>query len=208
MYAELHPEHVSGLILRGIFLCRQSDLDWIYRDGGLNRFYPDYWEDFIRPLRDHPRVADPVAAYYDILTGDNELAKMGAAKAWALWEARCATLHPSHDILEQFTDLHNAMAIARIESHYFVNRAFIAENQILADAHKLRGIPGIIVHGRYDMLCRLDAATALHHLWTDSELHIVREAGHAAAEPGITDGLIRATREMARLLSDDTESAG
>ncbi len=208
LYAEQYPQHVSGMILRGIFLCRQSDLDWMYKDGGLNRFYPDYWEDFLRPLRGHPQADDPVQAYYSILTGDNELAKMGAAKAWALWEARCSTLHPSHDIMEQFTDTHAAMAIARIETHYFAHQTFIAENQILANVDKLRGIPGIIVHGRYDMLCRLEAASTLHHAWPDSELHIVREAGHAAAEPGIADGLIRATREMLRLLSNDTESAG
>lgn len=209
LYAEQFPQRVSGLILRGIFLCRQSDLDWMYRDGGMNRFYPDYWEDFMQPLHGHPLAnADPVAAYYEILTGDNELTRMAAAKAWSLWEARCATLHPSHDIMEQFTDIHNATAIARIETHYFVNRTFIAENQILANASKLRGIPGIIVHGRYDMLCRLEGAVALHHAWPDAELHIVREAGHAASEPGITDALIRATRDMARLLSDDTESAG
>lgn len=209
LYAEQYPQHVSGLILRGIFLCRQSDLDWIYRDGGMNRFYPDYWEDFMRPLHGHPLAsADPVAAYYEILTGDNELTRMAAAKAWSLWEARCATQHPSHDIMEQFTDLHNATAIARIEAHYFVNHAFIAENQILANAHQLRGIPGIIVHGRYDMLCRPEAAVALQCAWPDAELHIVREAGHAASEPGITDALIRATRDMARLLSGDTESAG
>ncbi|HSC74839.1 MAG TPA: prolyl aminopeptidase [Pseudomonadales bacterium] len=209
LYAEQYPQQVSGLILRGIFLCRQSDIDWMYRDGGMNRFYPDYWEDFMRPLCDHPLAdSDPVAAYYELLTGDNELTRMAAAKAWSLWEARCATLHPSHDIMEQFTDIHNATAIARIETHYFVNRAFIAENQILANAHKLRGIPGIIVHGRYDMLCRLEAAVALHNVWPDAELHIVREAGHAASEPGITDALIRATRDMARLLSNDTESAG
>ncbi len=208
LYAQQYPQHVSGLILRGIFLCRQRDLDWMYRDGGMNRFYPDYWEDFLQPLQHHPQKDDPVAAYYDILTGDNEVAKMAAAKAWSLWEARCATLHPSHDIMEQFTDIHNAMAIARIEAHYFVHCAFIGENEILANAGKLRGIPGIIVHGRYDMLCPLDGAVALHHAWPDAELHIVREAGHAAAEPGIADALVRATRDMARLLSDDTESAG
>jgi proline iminopeptidase len=208
LYAQQYPQHVSAMILRGIFLCRQSDLDWMYRDGGLNRFYPDYWEDFVRPLRNHPKAIDPVAAYYDILVGDNELAKMAAAKAWSLWEARCSTLHPSHDIMEQFTDLHSAMAIARIETHYFAHQTFISENQILINADKLRGIPGIIVHGRYDMLCRLDGAVALHGAWPDSELHIVREAGHAAAEPGITDALIRATREMLRILSDDTETAG
>jgi proline iminopeptidase len=203
LYAEQYPQHVSGMILRGIFLCRQSDLDWMYRDGGMNRFYPDYWEDFMRPLRDHSKAGDPLAAYYDILTGDNELAKMGAAKAWSLWEARCATLHPSHDIMEQFTDVHNAMAIARIETHYFMNRTFIAENQILDNAANLRGIPGIIVHGRYDMLCRLEAAVALHHAWPDATLQIVREAGHAASEPGTTDALIRATRDMARWLSEE-----
>ncbi len=207
LYAQQYPQRVSALILRGVFLCRQSDIDWIYRDG-LNHFYPDYWEDFLQPLRAHPQKNNPVLAYLDILTSGDELSCMGAAKAWALWEARCSTLHPGHDILEQFSDLRTALAIARIEAHYFSQRAFIDENQILQNVERLHGIPSIMVHGRYDMLCRLSGATALQHAWPASELRIVREAGHAAVEHGITDALIRATRDMARKLQpDNTESA-
>lgn len=128
---------------------------------------------------------------------------MAAAKAWSLWEGRCATLRPNHDVVEAFSDPYLAMSLARIEAHYFVNDAFLEENQILRNAKALEGIPGIIVHGRYDMVCPLDNAFALHQVWHDSELHIVRDAGHASREPSITDALIRATRDMSRRFEGD-----
>ena len=138
-----------------------------------------------------------VKAYYERLTGSNELAKMGAAKAWSVWEAHCATLRPNHELVDDFTEPHKALALSRIEAHYFINKAFIEENQILNNADKLAGIPGIIVHGRYDAICPLSNAFALHRAWHDSELHIIRDAGHSSREPSITDALVRATRDMA-----------
>jgi proline iminopeptidase len=195
LYAETYPDKVMALILRGVFLCRDEDLQWLYQ-GGANKIFPDYWEDFVQPIKKSEQ-RDLIASYYQILTGDDELARMGAAKAWSLWEARCATLRPNHDIVENSCAPHKALAIARIEAHYFVNKGFLEANQILANADKLAGTPGIIVHGRYDMICSLDNAVALHGRWPESQLHIIRDAGHVSSEPGITDALIRATRDIA-----------
>jgi len=196
IYAQTHSESVLGLVLRGVFLCRQQDFDWLYQSGA-SRIFPDYWEDFLRPIPDGER-GDLMAAYYQRLTGSNELAKMAAAKAWSLWEGRCATLRPSAKVIESFADPHKAVSLSRIEAHYFVNGGFIEENQILLNADKLEGIPGIIVHGRYDMVCAIDNAHSLHRRWADSELHIVRDAGHSSSEPSIVDALIRATRDMSQ----------
>lgn len=203
LYAQQHPQRVLGLILRGIFLCRSQDLEWFYQQGA-SRIYPDYWADFQRPVA-ADRRHNMVRAYYELLTGDNELARMGAAKAWSLWEGRCATLRPSHETEEHFGDPHVALALARIEAHYFVNNAFLEHNQILANAANLAGIPGTIVHGRYDMICTLDNAVELHRAWPESELQIIRDAGHSSSEPSIVDALVRATRDMARQLRPDDE---
>ena len=167
--------------------------------------FPDYWEDYLHPIPEAER-GNLLEAYHRRLTGSNELAKMACAKAWSLWEAHCATLRPSVDLIEAFSDPHRALSLARIEAHYFMQRSFLKENQILDHANLLEGIPGIIVHGRYDMVCPLDNAQSLHHAWHDSELHIIRDAGHASREPSIVDALVRATRTMARRFSDDNPS--
>jgi proline iminopeptidase len=200
LYTQQQPERVMALILRGIFLARQADVGWLFQEGA-SRLFPDYWEDYVRPVTVSQRT-DLVAAYYQLLTGDNEVARMAAAKAWAGWEARCATLRPNLEVVEHSVDPHVALALARIEAHYFVNQSFVRENQIIEDVAKLEGIPGTIVHGRYDTVCPLDNAFELHRHWKESELHIVRDAGHAASEPGITDALIRATRRMAERFED------
>lgn len=203
VYAQQFPRRVMGLILRGVFLCREQDLYWFYQHGA-SLIFPDYWQDFVQPVAADKR-GDMISAYYELLTGDNELARMGAAKAWSLWEAHCATLRPNPNIIERLGDPHAALAMARIEAHYFVNNTFLEPNQILNNAASLAGIPGIIVHGRYDMVCPLDNAVALNDVWPDSELYIVRDAGHSAAEPSIVDALVRATREMAKLFRPDDE---
>ncbi len=206
VYAQTYPERVLGLILRGIFLCRPQDLNWFYQDGA-SHIFPDYWEDFIHPIPQEERQ-DLMGAYYRYLTGDNEIQQMATAKAWSLWEGRCATLRPCQEVVDSFSDPHRALSLARIEAHYFVNRAFLADDQILRNADKLDGIPGVIVHGRYDMVCPLDNAFALHKAWPGSQLHIIREAGHASRELGIVDALIRATDEMAqRLRPEEDHSA-
>ena len=198
LYAERYPERVHGLVLRGIFLCREQDLRWFYQDGA-GHVFPDYWQQFIAPIAPAER-GDMLRAYHRLLTGTNELARMGAAKAWSGWEAQCSALKPDAHLYEQFTDPRMALAMARIEVHYFINNAFLRPNQILEDAHKLQGIPGVIVHGRYDMVCPFDNAFALHEAWPEADLQIVRDAGHSAMEPGTVDALVRATNRFAREL--------
>jgi proline iminopeptidase len=184
-----------GMILRGVFLCRRLDLEWFYQYGA-SQVFPDYWADFIEPIEPSKR-ADMIAAYYGLLTGDNELAKMNAAKHWSIWEGRCATLKPNPNIVDVFSNTHLALSLARIEAHYFINDSFISENQIIDNIQTLHGIPAVIIHGRYDMVCSLDNAVSLAQVWPDAKLQIVRDAGHASRDPGILDALVRATDEMA-----------
>ena len=198
-YAEAHPKRVLGLILRGIFLCRQSDLLWFYQ-AGADKIFPDYWQDFLAPIPEAER-GDLMGAYHRRLTGDDELMCMKAAKAWALWEARCSNLQHNAKVVDAFTETHMALSLARIECHYFVNRIFQAENQLLEQAGKLAGIPGILVHGRYDVVCPIDQAFAVHEAWPDARLDLVAEAGHSALEPGITTALVAATKEMHQRLT-------
>ncbi|WP_299183825.1 prolyl aminopeptidase [uncultured Neptuniibacter sp.] len=195
LYAQSYPEHVSGMILRGIFLCRDADIQWFYQRGA-SAIFPDYWKDYeqIIPERERDNM---LLAYYKRLTSDNEIARMSAAKAWSIWEGRCSTLDPNQDIVDHFADPHFALAMARIEAHYFINKAFIEDNQILKNCHKIRQIKTTIIHGRYDMVCPVEQALALYEALPDSELHIVRDAGHSAFERGITDNLIQATEQFA-----------
>lgn len=197
-YAQAHPQRVHGLILRGIFLCRPQEFSWFYQEGA-SRLFPDYWEDYVAPIPVEER-GDLMQAFYKRLTGTDQIAQMHAAKAWSTWEGRTATLRPNSQVVERFSEAHRALSIARIECHYFVNDAFLEPNQLLRDMPKIAHLPGIIVHGRYDAICPLDNAWALHQAWPNSELQIIRDAGHSAAEPGITDALIRAAEQMARRL--------
>jgi len=199
-YAQAHPQCVHGLILRGIFLCRPQEFSWFYQEGA-SRLFPDYWEDYVAPIPVEER-GDLMQAFYKRLTGTDQIAQMHAAKAWSTWEGRTATLRPNTQVVERFSEAHRALSIARIECHYFVNDAFLEPNQLLRDMPKIAHLPGIIVHGRYDAICPLDNAWALHQAWPNSELQIIRDAGHSAAEPGITDALIRAAEQMARRLLD------
>jgi proline iminopeptidase len=197
-YAQTYPEQVMGLVLRGIFLCRQQDLNWFYKEGA-SHIFADYWDLFVKYIPREER-SDLIEAYYQRLTGQDELARMGAAKNWAQWEAHCATLQPSKDVVNKLANPHTAMSLARIETHYFRNKIFLAENDLITNAPKLANIPGVIIHGRYDMCCPLDNALKLHKVWSQSELHIIRDAGHSSMEPGTTCALIRATDMMASFL--------
>ena len=198
LYAQHYPQRVMALVLRGIFLCRQCDFDWLYKDGA-NRIFPDYWEEFIKPIPQSER-GDLAQAYNSRLLGDDELLRMGVAKAWSAWEGNCSKLRPSPTALAKFTKPHNALALARIETHYFVNKGFIDENYILNNMQPIKDMPGRIVHGRYDMVCPLDNALRLHQQWPNSELVIVRDAGHSASEPGTVDALIRVVADIAQQL--------
>ena len=198
LYAETYPERVLGLILRGIFLCRDEDIRWFYQHGA-SEVFSDYWQDFLAPIPEFERD-DLLQAYYKRLTGNNELERMAAAKAWSIWEARCATLQPNPELVQHLGSPHVAMAMARIEAHYFANQSFIQPNQIIANVEKLADIPGVIVHGRYDMVCPVAQAFELHRAWPQAKLEIIRDAGHASSQPGILDALVNATDEMATSL--------
>lgn len=197
-YAQSHPDRVHGLILRGIFLARPQEIEWFYQSGA-SRIFPDYWQDYVAPIPEEERH-DLLGAFHQRLTGNDQIAQMHAAKAWAAWEGRAATLRPNPQVVDRFCDPHRALSIARIECHYFMNSAFLESNQLIRDMHKIAHLPGVIVHGRYDMICPLDNAWELHQNWPDSELQVIRDAGHVASEPGITDALVRATEQMARRL--------
>ncbi|MBI3773692.1 MAG: prolyl aminopeptidase [Gammaproteobacteria bacterium] len=194
VYAETYPERVLGLVLRGIFLCRPQEIHWFYQEGA-SRIFPDYWEDYLKPIPENER-GDLLHAFYRRLTSDNEIERMSAAKAWSIWEGRCATLRPSRAVRDHFGEPFTAMSLARIECHYFVNDSFLKPNQILNDAYRLKGIPGVIVHGRYDVVCPVENAWDLHKAWPDADLKIIGDAGHSATEPGIIDALVQATNEM------------
>jgi len=194
-YAEAHPERVSALILRGIFLCRPHEIEWFYQQGA-SRLFPDYWEDFLAPV-DSAQRHSLLQAYHELLTGEDELRRLAAAKAWSVWEGRCATLKPNPEVVEHFRDPHVALSMARIECDYFLHDAYLRPNQLLEDAGRLAGIPGVIVHGRYDVICPVENAWELHKAWPGSELSIQPQSGHSAGEPEITDALVRATRFFA-----------
>lgn len=195
LYAEQYPELVLGLILRGIFLCRDEDINWFYQDGA-GRIFPEYWQQYSQVIPESER-GDMVAAFYRRLTGDNDLERMAAAKAWSIWEGRCATLASNNEVVERFANPHMAVAMARIEAHYFINKAFIEPNQIINNAHLLKDIPGTIIHGRYDMVCPVNQAIALSQAWPSAKLDIIADAGHSSSERGTTDALVRATNRLA-----------
>ena len=190
-YAETHPERASGLILRGIFLLRQAELDWYYQ-GGAAWLFPDKWEHFLAPIP-AAEQGNLIEAYRRRLTGEDRAAKMTAARAWAQWEGGTITLLPDPAMTEGFGEDQFALAFARIENHYFVHNGWMVEAQLLRDADKLRGIPGTIVQGRYDSATPVRSAWDLHRAWPEAEFHLIDDAGHAYSEPGILDRLVRAT---------------
>ena len=198
-YAEQHPENVLGLILRGIFLGRQQDVDWLYEEGA-SRFYPDHWEDFLAPVEkfraESGKDLSCSDAYYELMLQDNELARMSAAKAWSTWEAFASTLHSNPRLVKHFSDGSRAHARCLIATHYFKNQCFLEPDQLLSNASVLNDIPGILVHGRFDCVAPLENSHRLRQQWTNAQLYIVREAGHSATEPAMIDALIRGTRDM------------
>lgn len=197
-YAETHPERVLALVVRGIFLCRDEEIRWFYQEGASWAF-PDFWEDYLAPIPSEER-GDLVAAYHKRLTGANEVARMAAAKAWSVWEGRTATLLANPDIRAHFSEPHLALSLARIECHYFVNHAYLRPNQLIEDAGRLAQIPGVIVQGRYDLICPLRSAWELHQAWPTAELQVIPDAGHSAFEPGIRSALVEATDRFALAL--------
>ena len=198
-YAEAYVECVTGLILRGIFLCRPRDIQWFYQDGA-SYIYPDLWQDYLSVIAEDERN-DLITAYYKRLTSNNRDLQLKAARAWSIWEGSTSNLIAKTSVLNHFADEHIALSLARIECHYFINNSFLRDNQLLEDAHILQNIPGVIVHGRYDVVCPVEQAYALHQVWQSAELIVTSRSGHSATEEENVDALVRATQKFAKLLS-------
>jgi len=198
-YAQRHPQYVSELVLRGIFLLRRSELEWFYQNPqGAASLFPDLWEHYVAPIPLEER-GDMMRAYYRRLTSDDPRTRATAARAWSMWEGATSYLRTNSSYLSKFEDPEYAAAFARIEAHYFVNRGFMdSDDQLLRDAHRLRDIRGVIVQGRYDIVCPMRSAWDLHRAWPQAQLRIVADAGHSAMETGITRELVGATDRFAR----------
>lgn len=194
-YAEAYPDRVTELVLRGIFLLRQQEIAWFYQRGA-SAIFPEAWEKYLAPIPEAER-GDLVRAYHKRLTSDDPVARSEAAKAWSIWEASTSRLYFDPDLVDRFGDDDFAEAFARIECHYFVNGGFLREGQLLAEAGRIRHIPGVIVQGRYDVVCPIESAWALHKAWPEAELVVVPDAGHSVREPGIAKALVAATDRFA-----------
>jgi proline iminopeptidase len=195
-YAETHPERTKALIVRGIYTVTKEELAWYYQYG-VSEMFPDKWDGFLKPIPENERH-DLITAYRKRLTSDNKGVQLEAARAWSLWEGETITLLPDANYSSAFGDANFAIAFARIENHYFFHKCWLEDGQLLRDAHKLQGIPGAIIHGRYDMPCPARYAYELHKRWPEAEFHLIEGAGHAFSEPGILDQLIRATDKFGR----------
>ena len=196
-YAQAHPERVSALVLRGIFLLRRQEIQWFYQHGA-SEVFPDRWEYFLEPIPAAER-GDLVGAYYRRLTGSDPRAALKAAKAWAGWEAATSHLLLNEGTLAVWAQDQYALTVARIECHYFFHCGFFQhEGQLLRDLNRIRHLPAVIVQGRYDMPCPMRSAWDLHRAWPEADFRIVGDAGHSASEAGITHELILSTDRFAR----------
>jgi proline iminopeptidase len=191
-YAQSNPERVTELVLRGIFMLRRWELEWFYQCGA-HRLFPEAWQPY-RDLIPEAERGDFIAAYHRRLTSPDEEVRLAAAKAWSVWEGATSTLIPEPASIDSFEDPHFALSFARIENHYFVNKGFFeVDDQLLRDTHKIRHIPGVIVHGRYDVVCPVQNAIDLHAVWPEAKLVISPASGHAAFEAENTATLVEAT---------------
>ncbi len=190
-YAETHPESVSSLVLRGIFLCRKEEIEWFYQSGA-DKIFPDLWQMYLKPIPENER-GDLVKAFYKRLTHESADVRVEAAKAWSGWEGGTVHLIPDEKTFDKFTGDMMAVALARIECHFFINGCwFEVDDQLLRDVGRIRKIPAVIVHGRYDVVCPVKNAFDLHRVWPEADLKIVSDAGHAVDEPGILRELMKA----------------
>jgi proline iminopeptidase len=197
-YSQTHPDSCKGLILRGIFLVRKKELDWFYQEGASNIF-PDRWESFLDPIPVEKRD-NLMQAYYEILTGEDHSKKIEAAKAWSTWEGSTVKLLEDENFISDFSDDKFAEAFARIECHYFMNNCwFDSDNHLIENMHKIRHIPGVIIHGRYDIVCPVIQAWDLHKAWPEADLHIIPDAGHSIFEDGIKNKILEYTDRFSNL---------
>jgi proline iminopeptidase len=188
-YAEFHPDRVRGLALRGIFLCRKSEIDWFLY--GLKELAPEAWRSFSGHIPE-PERGDLLAAYHKRLMNPDPAIHMPAARAWSVYEGSCSTLLPSPETVRAFAGDVLALGLSRMEAHYFKHDIFLPENHLLANIHKIRKIPAVMVQGRYDLVCPIRTADELHQVWPEAGYHVVPDAGHSAMEPGIRAALVGA----------------
>jgi proline iminopeptidase len=194
-YAETHPDRVTALILRGIFLVRAQEIDWFYQRGA-GAIFPDAWEKYVAPIPPDER-ADLVSAFYRRLTSDDRDVRLAAAKAWSIWEGSTSCFVPSDALVAKTAGDDFAVAFARIECHYFMHRAWLEPpRDLLGNVAKIRAIPAVVVQGRYDVVCPMESAWALHRAWPEADFRVVGDAGHAASEPGTLHELVEATDRL------------
>jgi proline iminopeptidase len=197
-YSQTHPDRCTGIILRGIFLLRQKELRWFYQEG-TSYLFPDAWEHYLEPIPPEERH-DLIAAYFKRLTSQDPHCRAQAARAWSVWEASTSKLYQSSELISKFSEGHFADAFARIECHYFVNKGFLeTDDQLLRNVDRIRSIAGVIVQGRYDVICPPISAWELHRAWPEAEFKLIPAAGHSVTEPGIRSALIEATDRFAQL---------
>lgn len=197
-YAITHPKRCKGLILRGIFLLRQKEIRWFYQEG-CSYIYPDAWEKYLELIPESERD-DLVTAYYKRLTSKDEQTRLEAAKTWSIWEASTSKLFQSEDSLHHFENPKVSEAFARIECHYFINQGFFkSDGWLLENVYKIRHLPGVIIQGRYDVVCPMTSAWDLHRTWPGADFHIIQDAGHSMTEPGIRSKLIEITDKFVDL---------
>jgi len=196
-YAQSHPERVSQLVLRGIFLLRPEEIRWFYQEGA-SHLFPDSWEKYLAPIP-HNERHDLVSAFHKRLTSSNEATRLEAARAWSVWEASTSFLRQNKNFMSQLDEPDAALAMARIECHYFVNQGFFnSDNQLLDNIDRIRHIPTEIIQGRYDVVCPPKTAWDLHSAWPEATLHIVPDAGHSAFDPANTSVLVEVTDRFAQ----------
>ena len=195
-YAQTHPERARALVLRGIFLCRRKEIDWFYQEGA-SAIFPDVWEEYVKVIPEGER-GDLLSAYHRRLTSTDENERLAAARAWSVWEGSTSKLFPDQQLIDHFGEPQMALALARIECHYFVNNSFfVTDNYLIENIGKIRHIPAVIVQGRYDVVCPMMSAWELHRAWPEADFRVVPDAGHSATEPGIVNELITATDRFA-----------
>lgn len=196
-YAETHPARVTELVLRGIFTLRKGELDWYYEADGANQLFPDLWEDYLAAIPESERRPTMIDAYHRRLSDPDPAVHGPAALAWSNWESSTSTLLPRPNLAGTFATAEDAIAFARIENHYFVNKGFFEEGQLIRDAGRLKDIPGTIIQGRYDTCTPPVTAWDLHRAWPEAEFILVPDAGHAFDEPGILAATVEATDRYA-----------
>lgn len=201
LYGIQYPLNVLGFILRGIFLGTSVEYDWLYREHGAAGFFPEYYRDFTEQLTES-KPDSVLNDYYKVLTGDNEIAEIAASKAWCLWEQRLSTIEHHPIDIQHLNNHHQALCMAKISSHYFVNQCFIAEGFILNNVSAIAEIPAVILHGRYDMVCQLRSADQLVQKWSNAQLQILPNAGHSGFELQTIDAFCKAADTMADFINE------